>query len=402
MAADEDQLRLRLRRDFDVPGLIDVQDVVLKNGPQAWKTAALLSFGNETTGQVRRRTLRVQTWVRSPSGTYGFEQKADYRWSCDNDEINTLSMLLTTQLPAAGTYEVVNESSPTAAISRLLAGDAGVAAQAVAELLAVPAVRDALVDSGAAAAGADLVNARRQRTALDRLSNAVMRPETNERDLQQALSGEWWLFGGRFLGQYSRRMLTSLDQLDIPLLRADGSLHIVELKRANIPKLVIKHRSHLVPGEEVHLAASQAMNYLRALDEEAALIRQNFGVDVRRAAATVVIGHPNYCPFDDEAVMQTLRTYSGHLARLEIITYAELLAGASAALNAAVSEEARPDSDRDGDSAGRAMVSDEPPPDPIGSEWGDSEHWATAEDPWGQNDSDAEDPWAAAPDEPPF
>ncbi len=70
---DEQQLRLRLRRDYDAPNLLGVQDVVVKAGPQAWKTAALLTFGDKVSGAVSRRTLRVQTWRRMPGAGYGFE-----------------------------------------------------------------------------------------------------------------------------------------------------------------------------------------------------------------------------------------------------------------------------------------------------------------------------------------
>lgn len=392
MASDEDELRLRLRQDYDAPGLLEVQDVVVKAGPQAWKTAALLTFGDKTSGVVSRRTLRVQTWRRSTGGGYGFEQKSDYRWSCDDEEISRVSALLTTNLPAVGTYTLVDESSSAAIIARLAEGDAAAAAGAVAELLTLPAVRDALAASGAAVAGAALVSAQRQRAALERLRVATLDPETTEHELHKTLSGEWWLFGGRFLGEHSRRKFTSLDQLDIPLLRADGSLHVVELKRANIPKLVVPYRNHLVAGEDVHLAAGQAMNYLRALDEQAAQIRQDFALDVRRATATVVIGHPDYCFYSEEEVAQTLRTYNSHLARVEVITYAELLMGASAALATAEAETGTALSDgRVIGAADKGTIE----PDPTSGPWSIGDGWTTGGSSWSATAAS----WG---DEPPF
>lgn len=393
MTTEEDELQLRLRQDYSAPGLIEVQSVVVKSGPQAWKTAAVLTFGDKSTGVVSNRTLRVQTWKRGVGG-FGFEYKPDFRWSCDDDEIKRLSALLTTELPAAGTYTLVDEASTAAAIARLAAGDAEEAADAVVQLLTSPSVRNALAVSGAAVAGAALVTAQRQRAALDRLRAAVLHPATTEHGLQKVLTGEWWLFGGRFLGEHQRRQFTSLDQLDIPLLRADGSLHIVELKRANIPKLIIPHRNHLVPGEDVHLAVGQAMNYLRALDEQAAQIRQDIGVDVRRATATVVVGHPDHCSFgDDEEVAQTLRTYNSHLARIEVVSYAELLAGAVAALAAGennVTQEFQAVAVADD-----ATGADELVPDPAGEGWPDILYEDSSSDPW----SSAAASWS---DEAPF
>jgi hypothetical protein len=223
----EEELRLRLQQDYAAPGLLEIQDVVVKAGPRAWKTAALLTFGDKDTGAISRRILRIQTWKRGPEG-YGFEGgRSEYRWSCEDHEINRLSALLTTQLPAAGTYTLIPEASTSATIARLITGDAAGAAEAVAQLLALPAVRAALATSGAAVAGAALVTAQRQHAALDHLRTAVLHPATTESALQSALTGEWWLFGGRFIGQHHRRQFTSLDQLDIPLSCLSGSLRCV-------------------------------------------------------------------------------------------------------------------------------------------------------------------------------
>ena len=47
-----------------------------------------------------------------------------------------------------------------------------------------------------------------------------------------------WIFGGEFLPQVGRRDLVLGAQLDLVLARADGTLHGVELKPANISSLV--------------------------------------------------------------------------------------------------------------------------------------------------------------------
>lgn len=66
-------------------------------------------------------------------------------------------------------------------------------------------------------------------------------------------------------------------------------LHIVELKRAKIPKLIYEEHEDLAVGTDAHKAVSQGMNYLRSLDEQQAQIRQDLKVDVRRTTVTVVI-----------------------------------------------------------------------------------------------------------------
>jgi len=85
--------------------------------------------------------------------------------------------------------------------------------------------------------------------------------------VQRLIGDAYWIFGGRYVGVAARRNLMSLDQHDIPLFEADGTLHIVELKGPNIPKLVSTHRNHWIVGDDVHEAVGQAMNYVRAFDE---------------------------------------------------------------------------------------------------------------------------------------
>jgi hypothetical protein len=162
----------------------------------------------------------------------------------------------------------------------------------------------------------------------------VRDPVSAENDVQRILDKQWWMFGGRFIDKAKRRSLTVLDQLDVPLIRSDGSLHIVELKQANIPGLIRKHRNHLVVGNDVHEAVSQAMNYLVSLDEQRAQILTDLGIDVRRAAATIVVGHTDFVDgFTADQVHETIRTYNSHLSRVEVITFDELVSGATKSLD---------------------------------------------------------------------
>ncbi|MEW2378823.1 Shedu anti-phage system protein SduA domain-containing protein [Micromonospora sp. NPDC047812] len=168
--------------------------------------------------------------------------------------------------------------------------------------------------------------------ALQRLTAVVHNPHSTEADLQRELQRNLWIFGGTYLPDLGRRRLVTGSELDIPLLRPDGSLHLVELKRANV-RIMTHQRNGLIPNGEVHRAVGQVMNYLVALDEDRPRIRDRHGVDVRRAGATVVVGHPRFQPDLDESDMnEVLRTYSSHLARIEVITYKQLLDAASHAL----------------------------------------------------------------------
>ncbi|MGK5557105.1 Shedu anti-phage system protein SduA domain-containing protein [Actinomadura kijaniata] len=178
---------------------------------------------------------------------------------------------------------------------------------------------------------AQLVELRARRRSLEELRVKVEEPNSSEGDLHGCLKDQWWIFGGVYVRELPRRQYTPDEVLDLPLLRGDGSLHVVELKRANIKDLVIRTGGHLMLGAKVHRAVSQAQNYLRVLDENRDQILRKHGIDCRRASATVVIGHPKYLRNGVSAneAAETLRTYNSHSARIEVITYETLLDSAS-------------------------------------------------------------------------
>jgi hypothetical protein len=169
-------------------------------------------------------------------------------------------------------------------------------------------------------------------------------PGTTETDMQRAIGDKYWLFGGRYVGMAPRRRFTFLDEFDIPLLCADGSLHIVELKGPCITGLVTEHRSHYIVGKDVHEAVSQTVNYLRALDDQRTALQLElteelgFEVDLRRVHSSVVIGHPVHARLRDGRqpsriqVDRAIRAYNSHLSRIEVLTYQDLLDAAERTL----------------------------------------------------------------------
>lgn len=175
----------------------------------------------------------------------------------------------------------------------------------------------------------------RRRRGLRTLRAVVEDSGASESDVQRALDGQHWIFGGQFVGQAVQRRLVPGDEVDIPLIRGDGALHIVELKRSMSlhGSLVKKHRGCWVPTAEVHDAVSQAVNYLVGLDEHRLRIRKELGIETRRASAVVLIGHPALQPdVAEEQINEALRTLNTHMSRVEVVTYKELIDNAERAL----------------------------------------------------------------------
>jgi hypothetical protein len=197
---------------------------------------------------------------------------------------------------------------------------------------------------GLSAAEAAVIRERRR--AIANLQQLALDPETNETKMHAAIGTRYWIFGGQYVGIADRRTLVPLDQYDIPLICADGSLEIVELKGPEA-RLVKNYRSHLIVVHEVHEAVSQCLNYLRNLDEMGAALRTqyhnelNMDFDFRRARGTVIIGHPDRASStvaSREQIDQTIRSYNAHLSRLTVLTYADLLDSAERTLRFASEE----------------------------------------------------------------
>ncbi|MFF3759483.1 Shedu anti-phage system protein SduA domain-containing protein [Streptomyces sp. NPDC002185] len=201
-------------------------------------------------------------------------------------------------------------------------------------------VGDFLADTDAGLL-AQLLELKARRAGLDALRAVVEDATSSESALHARLKNQEWIFGGAYVAELARRQYTADTILDIPLLRGDGSLHVVELKRANIKDLVIRRSGHLMLGAAAHHAVSQAQNYLRAMDENRETILADHGVDTRRASATVLIGHPRFVSGDitPQDIAETLRTYNAHAARIEVITYETLLESAARMLALASSQQ---------------------------------------------------------------
>jgi hypothetical protein len=97
--------------------------------------------------------------------------------------------------------------------------------------------------------------------------------------------------------------------------------------------LVKRHRNAWVPTSKVHDAVAQAVNYLVGLDENRQRIREEFGIETRRASAVVLIGHPAVQPeVPEEEINEALRTLNTHMNRVEVLTYKELIDNAERSL----------------------------------------------------------------------
>jgi Domain of unknown function (DUF4263) len=386
-----------------------VSTVVVHPGPRAWKEVSILTILDKDSGEIRRKELRAQTWKAIPAsqgGGYDFTE-TEYHWHCEDDEIEAVREFLNGDFDEPGKYRLIRRGTELGDLLERIERDE-ISPTDLAKLIKeaghAPEMVAALAASSQGALLAEAVELQRRRDQLADLRRIVENPDSTERDdIYPQLRKMGWIFGGRYIGESQRKQLTTGDVLDIPLLRPDGSLHVVELKAAKIPSLVRRHRGPsapqetgqgreelpLVVGNDVHGAVGQAMNYLCHLDEDRDHILTRFKIETRRASATVLIGHPMFVQgaFTEDDISATLRIYNSHLARIEVVHYRDLIESAERDLALA----GAPLVEENGDQKNHdETVSRSEPPD---------------DDPWVQNTTNdrwsegAPSPWS---DEPPF
>ena len=301
---------------------------VKESGRSVWKSASMLYFG-PSPDELTHRELHVQKWEPAADG---FERTE--HWYCRDDEVERLRTFLNHEMGDEGDFSIVPRTEHIAALlDHMQAGEvsSGLLSQIAGKLAEhVEFVSDVSELRGAELLGM-AVDLKRRQSVIGKLEHLVMASTTTEPELQRILEANWWLLGAEYVEMVDRRQLTLVDQFDLPLIRSDGVLHIVELKRAGVHHMVIPHRSHYRVGDQVNEAVNQAANYLREVDELRDAIRSRFGIECRRAQATVLIGHPGHNGHEAVTLDQfreAVRTYNSHLSRIDVRTYEDLLASA--------------------------------------------------------------------------
>lgn len=332
----------------------DVKTVVVHPGPKHWKEVSLTRFVDPETGELGSPKFQGKTWKMNPheDGEVTDFSETKYSWGCEGEEeIEAVRLLLNGEFQGGGRYRLVKRGSEIGRLADAISrGD--FAAADVVQLLQLAGRKLDFVKALAASENggllAEAVELQRRRDQLTQLRRIVEDPSSTERKhIHPQLKKMGWIFGGKYVGESMRAQLTAGEVLDVPLLRADGSLHVVELKGAKIPELVKQHRGPanpqvvagqreevpLIVGNEVHKAVGQAMNYLCQLDEDRARILTKFRIDVRRASAIVLIGHPKFeKDFTREEIASAFRIYNSHHARIEVMHYGDLIENAARAL----------------------------------------------------------------------
>jgi hypothetical protein len=329
-----------------------MQSVQLKTTGRTHKAVCLKFYGSDPENPSKARLELTQH--RKILGGFDFDAPPEIKFYIENDEIQVLKAFLAGQfLPADGYYVRVDSREMAAEVANLSAENLGDVLAAISDKTHMV---EAIQASGHADFLADYVINENKRLEIGHLETAVWEPGTGEAVFQRILERNPWMFGGQYVATGERTMVLG-DQFDVPLVTADGSLHLIELKRADATPIIRRDHGHWILGAPVHEAVSQTQNYLRGLDEDRHRIKSEFGIDPRRLHATVVMGHIDQATsqIPMEAVYETLRTYNSHMTRITVMTYDQLVTNARNAIDmpgyvpADDTEDEPPDSEYDND-----------------------------------------------------
>lgn len=310
---------------------------IIKRGKRTFRLAMIRRiFRSEDDPEVKGGQLCLEGWANpAASDTPIREQPSDQSWHCSLEEGAILREFLDENLPR-GDYRLVDVSGDLSQIYEMLSRGP-LSTDALRGLLEEIATNQdlstAFVESEIGRALSESVEIARRRKGLENLRALVNDASTIEQQLQTELVNNLWIFGGEYVELHERRELTTDSRVDIPLVRGDGTLQIVELKRPSVAELVKEYRG-VQAGSDINYGTGQLMNYLLDLDEDRNRILNRFKVDTRRSTGLLLIGNSSTLKsYTQEETLEAIRTFNSYLSRVTVLTYDQLLENASRMLD---------------------------------------------------------------------
>jgi hypothetical protein len=334
-----EEIRLRIVAKLKNPNVGKVISVTLKDGPQSYMYGTLFEIINPTDRSHHHWCLKIDSCSRTRRD--GWKFKPEKSLSIDDDSsldalANVIKVTLGGQLSdASGNFHLV----PTAQIQNVrgllrFAREADGAkriqfVQALLQQLDVKSIGASewqkVFETGGEsirqtiAVTARLVEYKRIRQELA----CMIEDDAREPAVQALLAANPWLFGSEYSELLTRRSWTRDDRLDFMLRRTtDDYLEVIEIKTP-FPEPILKYdASHdsYAPASALSLALGQVIRYVEEIERDRDSILAKDGLDTLKVRARLIIGRDG-----DPAMMAALRNLNGHLHRVEIITFDQLL-----------------------------------------------------------------------------
>lgn len=336
-----DDVKVRIRESVKNPNVGKTEQVVLKEGPRAFRLATLFEIINPEAGKLHHYSLKIDSINRKKSGWFYKPEKSVALEGHDPDEIERLFRFLRAHLEgklsdATGDLHII-KSEEYEKLERLIDLIPNLSSPDMVELvkLIIPRIKDASsylpkfietfenTDPSTLEHVAVAARFVKHKLAYDQLKLLVDSEHTSENMFQNLLSENPWMFGSEYSELLDRRTWTRDDNLDFMLRRtSDNYLEIIEIKTPFIGPLFRHDKSHdsYYPSSKLSLVLGQVMRYISEIERSRDSILSKDECDTLKIRARIIVG------LDGIPVQQeTLRNLNAHLHRIEVITFNQLI-----------------------------------------------------------------------------
>ena len=244
-----DDVKVRIRKAYTNPNVGQIQQVVLKEGPSAFRVATLLEILDPGTGRAHHYSLKIDSIDRRKAGWFHKPDKSVRLEGADPNEIERLSRFLQAHIEgklseSPGELHVLR-SEDYRKLEVLVEHLPRWPSPDLVELLKriIPRINDSgayLRDFAEALENSNPETVRHlaiasrvveHRRAYDRLVQLVADSKAGEQAFQDLLSQNAWMFGSEYSELLDRRTWTRDDNVDFMLRRtSDNYLEIIEIK----------------------------------------------------------------------------------------------------------------------------------------------------------------------------
>lgn len=332
------EVQLRIEAKVRNPNVGRVVSTILRAGPKSFRFATLYEIIDPASQAHHHWCLKLDSIDRTKR--QGWVPKPDRSLTLgEGNELADLARIIQTALSGglshdSGEYALIPAAAQFRSLLKLAKG--AESSQRIKVVQAFMQNLDAesilaedwlrvfeqgeVVVSQTIAASARLVEYRRVR---HRLAGLISDGSVKEQEIQRLLSDHPWLFGSEYSELLERRNWTRDERLDFMLRRtADNYLEVVEIKTPMKEPLFRHDPSHdsYAPGSALSLAIGQVVNYIDAIERNRDGIIAKDGCDPSKIRARIIIG----CDGDLNQ-QAALRNLNGHLHRIEVVTFDQLL-----------------------------------------------------------------------------
>lgn len=322
------------------PELPQVNSILLSEGPRVRRELVHYPVHSRNTGEFKTNQITFRSrkklggnWQNEPTKSFTLDGDDQIRTA-----VRFISAACGGSIPdLAGDFVMVpaarglDAEAIQAAIDELGAsGQTDVLADLLRRVArergaAVELFKRVTADPDAFAAAAATMNLARYRQELKRME-ALIDVDAKEQDFQTLLSQNSWMFGSEYSEHLAdQRRLTRDTQQDFLLRRTtDGYVEVIEIKTpltgVGLFRFDKSRKAHFA-GQDLSAAVGQVSRYIEELEADRLAIKARDGIDTLKIRAKIIIGRDG-----DKEQQVALRRFNGHLHRIEVITFDQLVA----------------------------------------------------------------------------